>query len=88
MKEATKKEQIGIVYKDKENKTIVVEIETKVKHLLYNKVVKRRKRFHVHDEKNEAHVGDKVRIVETRPLSKLKNWKLVEVIERGELIVK
>jgi small subunit ribosomal protein S17 len=65
------------------DKTVVVAVERKVKHPLYGKFMRRRKKLHVHDEKNEARVGDQVRIVETRPYSKLKRWRLLEVIGRN-----
>jgi small subunit ribosomal protein S17 len=63
-------------------KTITVEVERKVKHPIYGKFVKKTSRFHAHDERNECSIGDIVRIMETRPLSKLKRWRLVEVVEK------
>lgn len=75
-----RKEQKGFVLKDKMHKTIVVEVESTFRHREYGKVVKRVKKYYVHDEKNEGKVGDFVRIMETRPLSKLKRWRLVEVL--------
>ena len=78
-----RKERIGVVVSDKMQKTIVVQIKRKVPHPLYGKVVGRAKKFKVHDEKNEAKTGDVVRIVETRPLSKEKRWRLVEVLAHG-----
>ncbi len=83
MRNSFRKEQIGIVTKDKEQKTIVVEVKKKIIHSLYKKVVKKWYHFHAHDENNEAKIGDKVLIMETRPLSKLKRWRLVQVIEKG-----
>ncbi|BDG62229.1 30S ribosomal protein S17 [Caldinitratiruptor microaerophilus] len=77
-----RKTRVGTVVSDKNDKTIVVAVETLVEHPLYKKRVRRTKKFHAHDEKNEARVGDKVRIMETRPLSKLKRWRLVEILER------
>ncbi|MDR0501752.1 MAG: 30S ribosomal protein S17 [Treponema sp.] len=78
-----KKEFIGIVKSDKMEKTIVVSIETLKLHPLYKKYVKRAKKVKAHDEKNEAKTGDRVRVIECRPISKEKCWKLVEVIERA-----
>jgi len=81
---ALRKTRVGIVVSDKMDKTIVVAIRDNVKHPLYKKIVKRTVRFKAHDEKNEAAVGDKVLIMETRPLSKDKNWRLVEIIEKAK----
>ena len=80
-----KKEKVGIVVSNKMQKTIVVQIHRKTRHPLYGKVVNKAKKFKVHDEKNQAQIGDKVRIVETRPLSKEKRWRLLEIISRGNL---
>ncbi|HTX88502.1 MAG TPA: 30S ribosomal protein S17 [Bacteroidales bacterium] len=77
-----RKEKIGIVVGNKMNKSIVVEVERRVKHAKYGKFVKKTSRFMAHDEKNECSEGDKVRIAETRPLSKNKCWRLVEIIEK------
>ena len=79
-----RKNRVGIVVSDKMDKTIVVAIEQRVKHPHYKKIVKRTKKFKVHDEKNVAGVGDKVLIAETRHLSKDKCWRLVEVIKKAE----
>jgi small subunit ribosomal protein S17 len=79
-----RKERIGIVTSDKMNKSITVIVERKVMHPKYGKFVKRSSKFMAHDEKREAHVGDTVRIAETRPISKLKRWRLVEVVERAK----
>ena len=79
-----RKTLVGRVASDKMDKTIVVAIEDSVKHKLYNKVIKRTIRVKAHDEKNEAHVGDRVKIMETRPLSKDKRWRLVEIIEKAK----
>ena len=79
-----RKTLIGKVVSDKMDKTIVVAIEDSVKHKLYNKVVKRTVRVKAHDENNECGVGDKVRIVETRKLSKDKNWRVAEIIEKAK----
>lgn len=79
-----KKEFIGIVKSDKMEKSIVVSIETLKLHPLYKKYVKRAKKVKAHDEKNEAKMGDRVRVIECRPISKEKCWKLVEIIERAK----
>ena len=79
-----RKERVGIVVSDKMDKTIVVSISERVKHPLYKKIVSRTKRFKAHDENNECGIGDKVRIAETRPLSKDKCWRLVEIIEKAK----
>ena len=75
---------IGIVAKDKMEKSRVVVVERKIKHPLYKKYVKKTSKFMAHDEKNESHAGDTVLLMETRPLSKRKRWRLVEVIERAK----
>lgn len=77
-----RKTKIGIVTSDKMDKTIVVGVEQSIRHSLYGKSVKRTKKFKAHDENNECQIGDKVRIMETRPLSKDKRWRLVEVMEK------
>lgn len=79
-----RKTRIGVVVSDKMDKTIVVAIRDNVKHPLYKKIIKRTVRFKAHDENNIANVGDKVMIMETRPLSKDKNWRLVEIIEKAK----
>ncbi len=78
-----RKTRIGRVVSDRMDKTIVVSIERLVKHARYGRFVRRRTKFNVHDEKNECHVGDVVRFVETRPLSKEKRWRFVEFVERA-----
>ncbi len=78
-----RKSRIGTVVSDKMDKTVVVAVERRYPHPLYGKQVTRTKKYHAHDEKNEYHPGDVVRIMETRPLSKLKRWRVVEVIERA-----
>ena len=83
-KRADRKSRIGIVVSDKMEKTIVVRIDDKKKHPLYSKIMKVSKKFKAHDEKNEAHIGDTVEIMETRPLSKDKRWRLVRVIETAK----
>lgn len=79
-----RKERIGVVTSTKMDKSIVVSVEKKEKHPMYGKFVKTTKKFHVHDEKNECGSGDTVRIMETRPLSKTKRWRVVEIIERAK----
>ena len=81
-----RKELIGIVVSDKADKTITVKVETYKKHPLYGKRVKYSKKYAAHDEKNEAKVGDTVKIVETRPLSRTKHYRLVEVVEKAIII--
>jgi len=73
----------GVVVGDKADKTITVLVERRVMHPVYKKFIKRSKRYHAHDEANEANLGDTVRIVETRPLSKSKRWRVEEVVERA-----
>ena len=77
-----RKTRIGVVASNKMDKTITVAVERKVKHPIYGKFVKKTTKFHAHDEKNECSIGDTVKIMETRPLSKSKRWRLVEVIEK------
>ncbi|MES2882299.1 MAG: 30S ribosomal protein S17 [Bacteroidota bacterium] len=77
-----RKTRIGVVSSNKMTKTITVKVERKVKHPIYGKFVKKSTSFHAHDERNEASIGDVVRIMETRPLSKTKRWRLVEVLEK------
>jgi small subunit ribosomal protein S17 len=79
-----RKERIGVVTSDKMEKSIVVSVERKVKHPKYGKFVKKTTKFVAHDETNDCNVGDTVRIMETRPLSKNKNWRLVEIVERAK----
>ncbi len=79
----SRKERVGVVVSDKMDKTRVVLVETHVQHPLYKKYVKRRKKFYVHDENNETHVGDVVKIMETRPLSHLKRWRVVSIIRKA-----
>lgn len=79
-----RKTVVGKVVSDKMDKTIVVAVEDSVKHKLYNKIVKRTARFKAHDENNECGIGDRVKIMETRPLSKDKRWRLVEIIEKAK----
>ena len=80
----TRKERVGMVVSDRPDKTVTVSVETLVRHPLYKKRVRRSKRLMVHDEGNEARVGDTVRIVETRPLSARKRWRLASIVSRAE----
>ncbi|MDR2132128.1 MAG: 30S ribosomal protein S17 [Clostridiales Family XIII bacterium] len=77
-----RKTRVGLVVSDKMDKTIVVAVEDFVRHSLYGKAVKRTKKFKAHDEENQCNIGDKVRIMETRPLSKDKRWRLVNIVEK------
>ena len=77
-----RKERIGVVTSNKMDKTITVAVKWKEKHPIYGKFINKTKKYHAHDEKNECNIGDTVRLRETRPLSKLKRWRLVEIIER------
>ena len=77
-----RKERTGVVFSNKMDKTITVAVKWKEKHPIYGKFVNKTKKYHAHDEKNECNIGDTVRIMETRPLSKLKRWRLTEIIER------
>ncbi len=79
-----KKELVGIVTSDKMDKSVVVTVETTFMHPLYKKTVKRRKKYMAHDEKNECKIGDRVRILESRPLSARKRWRVVEIVERAQ----
>ena len=84
MERNLRKERIGVVVSNKMDKTIIVAVERKEKHPLYGKFVKKTTKFVAQDEKNECGMGDTVRIMETRPLSKTKNWRLVEIVEKAE----
>ena len=84
-RENLRKERIGLVLSSKMQKTLVVQIRRRARHRLYGKVIDKAKKFKVHDEKNEAKAGDLVRIVETRPISKEKRWRLVEIVTRGRV---
>jgi small subunit ribosomal protein S17 len=77
-----RKTKLGIVSSNKMDKTITVNVERKVKHPIYGKFLKKTTKFHAHDEKNECSIGDTVRIMESRPMSKTKRWRLVEVVEK------
>ena len=84
MERNLRKERTGVVVSSKMDKTIVVAVERKEKHPLYGKFVKKTTKFYAQDEKNECGVGDTVRIMETRPISKTKNWRLVEIVEKAK----
>ena len=84
MERNLRKERIGVVVSNKMEKSIVILVERKVKHPMYGKFVKKSTKFMAHDEKNEAGIGDTVRIMETRPLSKNKCWRLVEIVEKAK----
>ena len=84
IKRNSRKERVGLVVSDKMEKTITVALERQVKHPIYKKFLKKTTKLMAHDENNEAHQGDTVRIMETRPLSKNKRWRLVEVLERAK----
>ncbi len=83
-RESNRKEKVGLVTSNKMTKTIVVSVQRQIKHPKYGKFIKRTSKFMAHDEKNESNIGDTVRIVETRPLSKNKCWRLVEVVEKAK----
>jgi small subunit ribosomal protein S17 len=84
MERNLRKQRQGVVVSDKMEKTIVVAAKFKEKHPIYGKFVQKTKKYHAHDEKNDAHVGDTVLIMETRPLSKTKRWRLVQIVERAK----
>ena len=88
LRQGHRKERVGDVVSDKMNKTIVVRVERRFRHPQFKKVVTAYSKFYAHDEKNEAKVGDRVRIQETRPLSKTKSWRLVEIVERNQEVAK
>ena len=79
-----RKERVGVVVSDKMDKTIIIEIRTRVKHPLYGKIQNRTEKFKAHDENNDCGIGDTVRVMETRPLSKDKRWRLVEIVEKAK----
>jgi len=81
---SSRKVRVGSVVSDKMDKTIVVNVETRMPHPLYGKIVRRSKRYTAHDEENQCRIGDLVRIMETRPLSRTKRWRLVEIVEKAE----
>ncbi|MFB6320523.1 30S ribosomal protein S17 [Saccharicrinis sp. FJH54] len=84
VKRNIRKERVGVVVSDKMDKTVVVAVKWKEKHPIYGKFVNKTKKYHAHDEENTCGIGDTVRIMETRPLSKTKKWRLVEIIERAK----
>lgn len=86
--EPIRKELVGVVVGDKMSKTIIVEVSRRVRHPRYLKVLTKHKKFYAHDDKEEAGVGDKVRITESRPLSRLKRWTLAEIIEKAVVVEK
>jgi len=79
-----RKTRIGVVSSNKMDKTVVVAVERKVQHPIYGKFLKKTTKFHAHDEKNECNIGDTVRIMESRPMSKTKRWRLVEIVEKAK----
>ena len=79
-----RKERVGVVTSNKMDKTVTVAVKWKEKHPIYGKFVNKTKKFHAHDDKNDCGIGDTVRIMETRPLSKTKNWRVVEITERAK----
>ena len=79
-----RKERVGVVFSNKMEKSVTVAVKWKEKHPIYGKFVNKTKKFHAHDEKNDCNIGDTVRIMETRPLSKLKRWRLIEILERAK----
>ena len=79
-----RKTRVGVIVKDKMDKTVVVAIKERVKHPLYGKIINRTMTFKAHDEQNECGIGDTVRVVETRPLSKDKRWRVVEIVEKAK----
>ncbi|OED34187.1 30S ribosomal protein S17 [PVC group bacterium (ex Bugula neritina AB1)] len=83
MKESHRKERLGVVIGDKMDKTIVVKSTRRKRHPVYGKVINQSRHFYVHDDQNQARVGDKVKILETRPLSKLKRWRLIEIFDKS-----
>ena len=84
MERRLRKERVGVVSSNKMDKTITVAVKWKEKHPIYGKFVIKTKKYHAHDEKNECNIGDTVRIMETRPLSRTKRWRLVNIIERAK----
>ena len=81
---ALRKTRVGLVVSDKMDKTVVIAIEDNVKHPVYGKIIKHTLKVHAHDEENTCGIGDKVKIMETRPLSKTKRWRVVEIIEKAK----
>lgn len=85
MERGLRKTRTGVVVSDRMDKTIVVRVERRIRHPLYGKQIRRFDKFYAHDEENTAHVGDTVRIMETRPMSKTKNWRLVEIVRKSAM---
>ena len=81
---ASQKTRVGLVLSDKMNKTVIIGVERRITHKLYGKKITRTKKYYAHDEGSVAHIGDTVRIVETRPLSKMKRWRVTEVLEQAK----
>ncbi len=79
-----RKSRVGMVVSDKMDKTIVVEIKTRVRHPLYGKIMNKTSKFKAHDEQNQCGIGDKVRVMETRPISRDKHWRVVEILEKAK----
>ncbi len=79
-----RKERIGVVTSNKMEKSVTVAVQWKEKHPIYGKFVNKTKKYHAHDEKNECNIGDTVRLMETRPLSKMKRWRVVEIVEKAK----
>ena len=88
MERNLRKTRVGLVTSDKMDKTIVVSVTDNVKHPLYNKIVKRTYKLKAHDENNECRIGDRVKVMETRPLSKDKRWRLVEIVEKAKYLAR
>lgn len=84
MERARRKTRVGVVVSDKMVKTVVVKVETTSRHPLYGKILRKMKKFKAHDERSEAHAGDKVLIAETRPVSKEKRWRVIQVLEKAK----
>ena len=82
----SRKTRVGLVVSDKMDKTVVVAVESLVRHPLYQRTIRRTKKFKAHDEENSCRIGDKVKMMETRPLSKEKRWRIIEILERAEQI--
>ena len=82
-KKSNKKELIGLIVSDKMDKSVVVRVERFVQHKVYKKYIKRYKKYHAHDEQNECRIGDEVKIIETRPLSKLKRFRVTEIVKKA-----
>ena len=84
MERGNRKTKIGIVTSDKMDKSRVIQVERTIQHPFYKKYIRKTSKFMIHDEKNESHIGDRIRVMETKPLSKRKRWRLVEILERSK----